>query len=211
MNAETLQSSKFEELVEIISAHYDSKSSFIVQRLKFYNRVRASGESIAAFVASLGKIAEHCEYKDSLKDMLRDRLVCGVNHDGIQQKLLAEKNLTYDKALEIALTMETAEQGTKYLKAQDKLPAPSDLQHTPQKFKQQRATGKTNAKTPSTVICHRCLGEQLATPVACANFVPQNVSCVRRWDILLKLVSLNRKVEKVTKTLQNPLTLCRKR
>ena len=46
---QTLQSSKFEELVEIISAHYDPKPSFIVQRFKFYNRVRAPGESIAAF------------------------------------------------------------------------------------------------------------------------------------------------------------------
>ena len=135
VDAETLQSSKFEELVEIISTHYDSKPSFIVQRFKFYNRVRAPGESIAAFVASLRKIAEHCEYKDTLKDMLRDRLVCEVNHDGIQRKLLAEKNVMYDKALKIALTMETAEQGTKDLKARDKLPAPSDLHYTPQKFK----------------------------------------------------------------------------
>ena len=80
-----------------------------MQHFKFYNRVRAPGESIAAFVASLHKIAEHCEYKDTLKVMLGDQLVCGVNHDGIQQKLLAEKNLTYDKALEIPLTMEIAE------------------------------------------------------------------------------------------------------
>ena len=88
-----------------------------MQCFKFYNRVRAPGESIAAFVASLHKIAEHCEYKDTLKDMLRDWLVCGINHDGIQRKLLAEKSFTYDKALEIALTMETAERGTKDLKA----------------------------------------------------------------------------------------------
>ena len=136
-----------------------------MQRFKFYNRVRVPGESIAAFVASLRKIAEHCEYKDTLKDMLRDHLVCGVNHDGIQRKLLAEKNLTYDKALEIALTktMETAEQGTKDLKAREKLQAPGDLHYTSQKFKQQRTTGKPNAKTPSAVTCHRCLGEHLAS------------------------------------------------
>ena len=29
--------------------------------------------------------------------MLRDRLVCGINHEGIQRKLLAEKKLTYEK------------------------------------------------------------------------------------------------------------------
>ena len=44
---------------------------------------------------------------------------------------------------------------------------------------------------------------QVNTQLAHINFVSQNVSCVRRWDKLLKLVSLNRKVEKVTKSLQN--------
>jgi len=107
---ETLNKEKF---VEIITAHYDPKPSFIVQCFKFYSRTRATGETIAAFVASLRKIAEHCEYKDTLKYILRDRLVCGVNHEGIQCKLLAEKNLIYEKALEIALTMEAAEKGNK--------------------------------------------------------------------------------------------------
>ena len=67
MDTQTLESSKFEELVEIVSAHYDPKPSFIVQCFKFYNRIRAPGESIAAFIASL--CSEHCEYKDTLKDM----------------------------------------------------------------------------------------------------------------------------------------------
>jgi hypothetical protein len=45
--------------------------------------------------------------------MLRDRLVCGVNHEGLQRRLLAEKELTYEKAVELALAAETAEKGSK--------------------------------------------------------------------------------------------------
>ena len=41
--------------------------------------------------------------------MLRDRLVGGVNHEGIQQKLMSEKNLTFATALELAQTMEAAQ------------------------------------------------------------------------------------------------------
>ena len=119
------------------------------------------GESIAAFVAALCKIAEHYQYKDTLKDMLRDCLVCGVNHEGIQRKLLAEKNLTYEKALEILLTMETAEQGTKDLKVHDTTVAPKEIHYTPlSKSKQRYTAGRT--KTHSTVTCYRCLGEHLA-------------------------------------------------
>ena len=48
--------------------------------------------------------------------MLRDRLVCGVQQDSIQQRLLAEKDLTYEKALELARSMEAAAQGSQDMK-----------------------------------------------------------------------------------------------
>ena len=41
--------------------------------------------------------------------MLRDSLVCGVNHSQIQQKLLSEGSpLTLEKALSIAISIEAA-------------------------------------------------------------------------------------------------------
>ena len=49
--------------------------------------------------------------------MLRDRLVCGVRHKGITNRLLAEKKLDYDKALELAKAIESAETNTKQLQS----------------------------------------------------------------------------------------------
>jgi len=40
---------------------------------------------VADYVATLRDIAQHCEYDATLSDMLRDRLVCGVNHTLIQR------------------------------------------------------------------------------------------------------------------------------
>ena len=40
--------------------------------------------------------------------MLRDRLVCGINNEAIQRRLLSESKLTYEKALEMAQAMEAA-------------------------------------------------------------------------------------------------------
>ena len=54
-----------------------SSSSSIVQHHEFNLRTRAPGESIAAYVAALQEIAKHCDYKDSLNDMLEDRLIVG--------------------------------------------------------------------------------------------------------------------------------------
>ncbi len=66
-------------------------------------------------MAALQRIAEHCEYRDP-NEMIRDRLVCGVNHDTIQRRLLAEKDLTFAKALEVAQAVEAAEKNSQFLK-----------------------------------------------------------------------------------------------
>jgi len=48
-----------------------------------------------------------------LNEMIRDRLVCGISNERWQQKLLAEKNLTYDKAYKLLLSLEASEKEVK--------------------------------------------------------------------------------------------------
>ena len=47
--------------------------------------------------------------------MVRDRLVCGVNNDHIQRRLLLETELDLKKTLELALGMETAAKNVREL------------------------------------------------------------------------------------------------
>ena len=68
------------------------------------------------YLAALRELSKFCEYGETLNEMLLDRLVFGVNHEGLQQRFLAEKELTYEKAVELALAAETAEKGSKDLK-----------------------------------------------------------------------------------------------
>ena len=42
--------------------------------------------------------------------MLRDRLVCGITNSAVQKHLLAEKELSLDKAIALAQSVEMAEQ-----------------------------------------------------------------------------------------------------
>jgi len=86
----------------------DPTPSSIVQRY-----VRAEGETIN-YVTSLRAIARYCEYGDTLNMMLRDCLVCGINHQAIQRRLLAKKKLTFDKALEIYSSSSWQGQWNKY-------------------------------------------------------------------------------------------------
>ena len=43
-----------------------------------------------------------CNYGAALNDMLRNRLVVRINDDHTQRRLLAEGDLSFEKALEIA-------------------------------------------------------------------------------------------------------------
>jgi hypothetical protein len=93
----------YAQLTAILSQHYNPAPSVIMQRYKFNTRTRKDGESVATYVAELKRLGEHCAYGDSLNEMVRDRLVCGINDLRIQNRLLQEpQDLTFQKALEIA-------------------------------------------------------------------------------------------------------------
>ena len=101
-DASEVDKKMFDELVKLVKDYHEPKPSTIVQRYKFHTRTQSQEESIARYVAALRVIAEHCNFKDTLQDMLRDRIVCGIANEGVQRRLLAESELTYEKAFEIA-------------------------------------------------------------------------------------------------------------
>lgn len=63
---------------------------------------------MATYLAALRELVEHCEYRESISEMLRNRLVCSVSHEGIQRRLLAENSLTYENARALALAAFTS-------------------------------------------------------------------------------------------------------
>lgn len=48
-------------------------------------------------------LAIHCEFGESPNDMLRERLICGIEDSRIQRRLLAEGMIDLTKAQELAL------------------------------------------------------------------------------------------------------------
>ena len=143
--------------------YYEPKPSAIVQRFKFNTRSRNPGETIATYVAALRELAEHCSYGDLLSEMLRDHLVCGVQHEGIQRKLLSENDLAYDKAYTLTQAIKAAERDAKNLKTMDKL----KLSPAPEKQVLYQQAKPPTDKTPAppqrrNVTCYHCGGPHLA-------------------------------------------------
>lgn len=101
-------SKMFTDLVTTLDAHLAPKPLVIAERFRFHKRNQKQGESVNRYAAELRKLSEHCEFGTNLKDSLRDRCVCGLAQENIQKRLLTEDKLTFDKAVEIALSMEIA-------------------------------------------------------------------------------------------------------
>ena len=139
-----LDTTSYDDIVKLVKGYYDPPPSITMQRYKFNTCIRNAKETVADYVAALREIAQHCEYKDSLQDLLRDKLVCGVNHKGITNRVLAEKKLTYDKAMELTQAIESAERDTKQLKAAQATSTPpahySSTKHPDHKQKKGKGT-----------------------------------------------------------------------
>ena len=105
----------YEELLKVMSDHLHPTPNVIAERYRFYKRDRKNGESVAMYVSELRKFSEHCQFGAQLNDYLHDRLVCGLNCERVQQKLLRMKDLTLESALDTAISFELASKDAKIL------------------------------------------------------------------------------------------------
>ena len=156
----------FDQIVEKMTAHLQPPPSEIVQRYRFNTRVRQPHESVSTYLAQLNQLAEYCNYKDTLKQMLRDRLVCGIAQPQWQKRLLAEEGLTFEKACKQLLSMEAAEKQMKDLGGHpiqqiNQRSGGGKTGHTRQPPHTARQPPQTDRK-PTTVRCHCCGGPHKA-------------------------------------------------
>ena len=157
LQPQTPQTATLAEMKTALEKHFCPKPSFIVQRYRFHTRTRKTTESVATYVAELRAIGEHCAFGDTLEDMIRDRLVCGINNPRIQRRLLQEPDLSYDKAFEKAQSMETAAQDVVNMSTENKLAPVHNIRN--------KSGASKHADTTSfaRVECYRCGGNHYAT------------------------------------------------
>ena len=147
----------FKEIVEAVQAHHQPRPSVMVQQPNFHSRSRQSGKSVSAYVAELRKLTEHCDFGDTLNDMLRDRRACGINDQRIQQRLLAEPALTFPKAMELAQATEAADKNARELERATTVGVQVNA------VSSDHPAGEGGAhRTSTTTSCYRCGGRHPA-------------------------------------------------
>ncbi|XP_041823137.1 uncharacterized protein K02A2.6-like [Melanotaenia boesemani] len=139
----------YSQIVAIMKDHFNPKPSEIVQRYKFDSRSRQPNETVSAYVAELRRLAQDCNFGATLEQMLRDRLVCGINDDRIQRRLLSESDLTFEKAFQIAVAAEAATKNVQDLQTRTQYSCNSVS------LKGQEKKGNWRNKE-----CYRCNGKQ---------------------------------------------------
>ncbi|GBO38636.1 hypothetical protein AVEN_122174-1 [Araneus ventricosus] len=150
----------YNEIIKVLTDYYSPASSIIMERFRFYN-LKQGNEDIATFIVKIKELASKCNFGAFLNDALRDKLVCGLQSEQIQNKLLSEKDIDFAKASEMALAMETASRETKSLEGDSlnvfKIHSSDKVKQI--KFPQRKGSGKPSFPhqgSKETKLCRHC-------------------------------------------------------
>jgi len=79
-----LQTKTYAALSLLLKGHFEPKPLVIAERFHFHKQSQQAGETIAEYLAELRRLAATCNFGEYLQEVLRDRLVCGIQHKGTQ-------------------------------------------------------------------------------------------------------------------------------
>ena len=80
-------SKSYGELVAVLKAHLKPKVLVIAERFRFHQCRQRENETATQYMAELRKLADKCQFKDYLEEVLRDRFVCGLREELVQRKI----------------------------------------------------------------------------------------------------------------------------
>lgn len=138
----------YQELVTTMGAFFDPEPLEMVEVWKFRSRKQKEGETIMEFITELQRDAKFCKFEGYLEKELRNQLVFGMRSKRIRSRLIEEKNLTFDKAKEIAVSMEASGEGAEVLERKHEVNYTERT--TMHRGSGRKVTNHTNRK------CYRC-------------------------------------------------------
>ena len=133
--------------------------------------MQSSEESVQTYVTRLRKLAASCESGALTDEFIRDRLLIGLKSHGDKVRLLREKSLTLQKAIEMCTSSKTASKQMKTIEAtgdkqtedvkkfRDKKTEDSNLRKKKDGSKssnKEKKNEKKNAESSSEPTCKYC-------------------------------------------------------
>lgn len=165
----------YDEIKTAVRKHLHPRPSELCARFLFYGRNRAGEEAVEDYVTALRKLAEDCGFGDKqlpLDVMMRDRFVCGIKNEAVQQWLLAEHNFTFQVAYDMAMTAEATAKQQRDIRNQGR-----DETKDSQGLIQATRTKQDTAMEDSSCYC--CNGKH--APNFCSFRKASCLKCKKSW------------------------------
>lgn len=121
------------------------KKNIVYERFVFYSRNQHPGEPFDVFLMEIKRLVRTCEFREGEEEMLRDRIVLGVEDKKLQERLLQESNLDYQTAINKCRSSEIAKQQIGTLKKSS-----SAVHEVQQKFKGKPSNSGNYTNKPNT-------------------------------------------------------------
>ena len=113
-------------------------------------------------MAIFRKMATTCKFKDFLDEALRDRFVSGIRSTSIQKRLLTEEDLSIAAALQLAQSMESAQNSSTKLQGGE-TPSINYNSAPSQRGRGLHSSSSGGYRSKSSKPCYRCGGKHLPT------------------------------------------------
>ena len=97
-NVTTDEKEDYETVLGKFNEYFKVRKNVIFERARFNRRNQLKGESAEQYITDLYRLAKTCEYGDMTSQMIRDRLVVGIQNFKLSENLQMDPNLTLDKA-----------------------------------------------------------------------------------------------------------------
>ena len=155
-NLTTTQLKQYHTVKTRFDEHFVVLRNVIFERAKFNRRRQEEGETVDLFITALYALAEHCDYGTLKDQMIRDRIVVGLQDLKLSEKLQLDPELTLTKAINQARQSDFKE-STETKKEVDAVKS----RKTP-KFKKESASSgakkpfKNTSTHPPSNRCDRC-------------------------------------------------------
>ena len=82
------------------------KRNIVYERYVFNSCIQTPEETVDGYVNRLRKLASSCQFGTITEEMIRDRLVIGIHDTGKKARMLREKDLSLDKAVDMCKSSE---------------------------------------------------------------------------------------------------------
>ena len=150
------------ELTKTLRTHFEPQPLIIAERFHFNQHNQLPNESIADYMATLRKMATTCKFRDFLDEALRDRFVSGIRSSSIQKRLLTEEELWSAAALQLAQSMESAQNSSTKLQQSD-TPSVNYGSVPSQHGRGLHPSSSSGSRSKSSKPCYCCGGKHLST------------------------------------------------